>query len=365
MKEKGRKKMIPSYDFFIHPMYIIELRKDIWSDDPVPAKLTYDKRKYDIDIVYRGSHIRKLKKKSYHVMFYKPKFFQGMKELHFNSEFNDPSLIRNKLSLDFFSDIGTLSPKAQHVLVKVNNRFEGVYLQLESVDENFLRRRNLPNGSIYYAVDDDANFSLVSELDKDIKTKLSLGYELKYGNEHSEEFISEFIYQLNTISRAAYEKKIVKYVDVDKYLRWLAGVVCTQNFDGFVHNYALYHNGETKLFEMIPWDYDATWGRDVQGRKMGHDYIRIQGFNTLSARLLDVDIFRKKYRNILKDILSHQFTIEYIKPKVEGMYEEIRPHILQDPYVKSKIDVFDSEPNLIFQYIEKRREFIREHLDKL
>lgn len=357
--------MLPTYDFFINPMYITELRKDIWSDDPVLAKLTYQKRKYDIDIVYRGSHIRKFEKKSYHVKFYKPKLFQGVKEIHLNSEFKDPSLIRNKLSLDFFYDIGTLSPKSQHVFVKINNQVQGVYLQLESVDEYFLRSRNLPNGSIYYAVDDDANFSLISELNKDIKTDLSSGYEFKCANEHSDEYLSEFVYQANTISRAAYEKEIVKYVDIDKYLRWLAGIVFTQNFDGFVHNYALYHNGETGLFEVIPWDYDATWGRDVEGRLLNHEYIRIQGYNTLSARLLDVSAFRKQYRNILGEILEEKFTVDYIKPKVEEMHGLIRPYIVQDPYMKKKVEIFDSEPELIFQYIEKRRQFIQEHLHEL
>lgn len=48
-------------------------------------------------------------------------------------------------------------------------------------------------------------------------------------------------------------------MDADKYLRWLAGIVFTSNYDGFVHNYALYRNHETGLFEVIPWDYDATW----------------------------------------------------------------------------------------------------------
>ena len=66
------------------------------------SKINLWKKKYDIDIVYRGAHIREFEKKSYHVMFYKPKKFQGAKEFHLNSEFMDPSLIRNKLSLDFF-----------------------------------------------------------------------------------------------------------------------------------------------------------------------------------------------------------------------------------------------------------------------
>ncbi|UOY92764.1 CotH kinase family protein [Ectobacillus sp. JY-23] len=356
--------MLPSYDLFIHPMYLVELRKDVWSDEPVPAKLTYQKRKYDIDVVYRGSHIRKFEKKSYHVMFHKPKFFQGAHEIHLNSEFKDPSLMRNKLSLDFFHDLGVLSPNSRHVLVTINGRFQGVYLQLESVDQDFLRNRNLPSGSISYAVDDDANFSLISELDEDVKTTLSAGYELKYGDEYSEEHLCDLVYNINTISRAEYEKEIVKYIDVEKYLRWLTAIVCTSNFDGFVHNYALYRNDETGLYEIIPWDYDATWGRDVHGRLLEHDYIRIQGYNTLSARLLDVPSFRKRYGEIMKETLAHQFTVSYMKPKIEALHVLLRPHVLRDPYV-SDIAVFDGEPQIMYEFIEKRSSFLQQHLKEI
>ena len=84
------------------------------------------------------------------------------------------------------------------------------------------------------------------------------------------------------------KRKLVKYLDIDKYLRWLAGVVCTQNFDGFIHNYALYRNSETNLFEITPWDYDGTWGRDLHGRKLDHDFVPISGYNTLTGRLLHI-----------------------------------------------------------------------------
>lgn len=54
--------MLPSYDLFIHPMHLVELRRDVWSDEPVPGKLTHEKKKYNIEIVYRGSHIREFEK---------------------------------------------------------------------------------------------------------------------------------------------------------------------------------------------------------------------------------------------------------------------------------------------------------------
>lgn len=83
-----------------------------------------------------------------------------------------------------------------------------MYLQLESVDENFLKNRGLPSGSIYYAIDDDANFSLMSERDKDVKTELFAGYEFKYSNENSEEQLSEFVFQANTLTRKPMKKRL-------------------------------------------------------------------------------------------------------------------------------------------------------------
>ncbi|XJZ25742.1 CotH kinase family protein [Bacillota bacterium Lsc_1132] len=353
---------IPQYYLYIHPMDLKELKSDIWIDEPVPASLKYGKKKVEIDLAYRGSHIRKFKKKSYHIAFYKPKTFAGVHEIHMNAEFKDPSLIRNKLSLDFFADIGTLSPASRHVQIFINGKNEGIYLQLESVDKYFLKKRNLPDGAIFYAVDDDANFSLISPIDKDSKKQLDSGYERKVGQESDSLKLANFIYQLNTAPRSEFENIIKKFLNIDKYLRWLAGVVCTQNYDGFVHNYALYLNYETGLFEMIPWDYDATWGRDIHGEVMEYDYVRSEGFNTLTARLLDVPSYRLQYGKILKAILDDQFTVEYITPKIEKMHNLLRPYVARDPFIKDKTQAFDQEPVYICQFIKDRNLYLRKKL---
>lgn len=356
---------LPVYQLFIHPSNIKELRADIWCDDPVPAVLTFNKKRYEIDIVYRGSHIRKFDKKSYHISFYKPSIFRNAKEIHLNAEFKDPSLIRNKLSLDFFSDIGCLAPQSRYVALNLNGKNQGVYLELESVDDYFLAKRKLPKGAIFYAVDGDANYSLMSDLDKEVKKSLDLGYERKCGIDQDNNYLQDMIIKINSIPREEFEKEIEQYLNVEKYLCWLAGVVLTQNYDGFVHNYALYRNGETGLFEVIPWDYDATWGRDVNGKYMPEDYVRVEGFNTLTARILDVDSFRKKYQQLLEQVLDNQFTLDYMKPKIDELHNLIRPYVLNDPYEKENIAQFDQEPEIICRFITDRSNYIRSKLYKL
>ncbi|TCP24508.1 spore coat protein H [Scopulibacillus darangshiensis] len=353
-------KAVPSYNILINPRDLRALRDDIWCDDPVPAKLVFEKRQYNIDIAYRGAHIRKFKKKSYHITFQRS--FLGVKEIHLNAELMDKSLLRNKLSLDFFSDIGNLSPESRHVNLTINGKYQGVYLQLESVDSQFLKRRRLPNGSIFYAEDDDANFSLMSPLDNDAKRAFDSGYSRKLGSKRDHHYLSDLVYKINTTTRSEFEKEIVNYIDTNKYLRWLSGVVCTQNFDGFIHNYALYRRDNTGLFEIIPWDYDATWGRDINGKRMAYDYVPITGYNTLTARILDVPSFRKEYRKILSDILDSQFTVDFQKPKIMAMHDQLRPYVLKDPYISSDIDRFDDEPDFIFDFINKRNHYLKKHL---
>lgn len=356
---------LPIYHLYIHPNDLRALRTDIWSEDPVQGSLKIDKKKLDIDLVYRGAHTRKFKKKSYNIQFYQPKFFLGAREIHLNAEFKDISFMRNKLSFEFFTNIGVLAPKAQHVFLMLNGKPEGIYLQLESVDEHFFKKRNYPLGAIFYAVDGDANFSLLSDLDRDVKESLDLGYDMKFGSPEDLVHLQELIYKINTLPREDFELSIQAYVNVNQYLRWLAGVICTQNYDGFVHNYSLIRNKDTGLFEVSPWDYDGTWGRDVNGKVMEYDYVRIEGFNTLTARLLDVPSYRMEYKRILENILQSEFTIESIQPKVEHLYKTLRPYVMKDPYTQQQLSKFDQEPEFILKFIQERSHFISENLTKM
>jgi spore coat protein H len=351
-----------SYSLFIHPKDVQELRADVWCDDPVPAKLKVGKQQYEIDIAYRGSLIREFPKKSYHIQFYQPRLFHGAHEFHLNAEYLDPSMMRNKLSLDFFRTLGALTPEARFVTLKLNGAGQGVYLQLESVDQHFLQKRGLPLGAIHYAVDDDANFSLLSPRKNDVKTALDNGYERKLGTDDDDVKLCELIYLINTIPRKDFEKEIVKYVNVDNYLLWLTGAVCTQNFDAFIHNYALYRNGETGRYEIIPWDYDATFGRDCKMKIMEYDYIPIRGYNTLTARILDVPTFRRQYKQLMEQTLETHFTLEAFAPQFSAFERLLRPQLLLDPYKRESISKFDRELELMLQFVLDRNQYLREHL---
>lgn len=357
--------LIPSYFLIMEEKDLNDLRSDIWSDYPVPAYLQVEKNLYDIDIVYRGSYTRKFRKRSFLIEFIDPNRFSGARVIHLNAEYRDPSLMRNKLSFDFFEDLGVLSPQSHHINLTRNGLFKGVYLQLESVDELFLEKRGLPPGPIYYAVNNDANFSLTR--DETRKESLLAGYKRVAGTESDDDFLQEWIHKINTIPLSDFPDEIPRCLNINTFLRWLVGAVCTMNNDGFTHNYALYRNSETGLFEIIPWDYDATWGRKVDGGIMRYDYVPIKGKKThnLCALLMQVPEFRKRYRNLLEETLETKFTVEHMENKIISLHQALRPHVLSDPYKKKEIDTFDGEPEFIFQFIRERNSYLKKHLADL
>lgn len=179
----------------------------------------------------------------------------------------------NKLFFDFFFFLDVLFLYFQFVIFKINGKNEGIYFQFELVDELFLKKRNLVDGFIFYVVDGDVNFFLMSDLDKRLKIILLSGYEDKVVREGDEEKLEKFIFNFNMWINMEFEQNIEKYLNVDCYLFWLVGIICMQNYDGFVYNYVFYLNYESGCFELILWDYDVIWGRDVNGKVMEGDYV--------------------------------------------------------------------------------------------
>lgn len=358
---------IPTYSLFIHPANLRELMTDIWSDEPIPAKLTIHNKTFPINLAYRGNHIREFAKKSYLITIKKRANYRKNQEFHLNAEFLDTSLIRSKLSFDFFHDIGVFVPSARHVFLKINGKKSGIYLKIESLDQLYFEKRNIPVKAIFYAINSDADFSLYSYYEKRSKLDLLSGFECKYGTVKEGLYFREFIYKINALSDDEFTKEVENYLDVHTFLRWLAGVVCIQNFDGFHQNYAIFLNAETNLFSISPWDHEATWGRDCHGEIMEYDYVPIYGdqTNILVEKLLQNSTYRKKYKEILEEILDHHFRPEILMPKINAYVEAIQPHLEEDPYYTKSMEEFTDEIAFINQYIKDRHSYLREHLSDL
>ncbi|MGO4109327.1 CotH kinase family protein [Paenibacillus sp. YAF4_2] len=333
-----------------------ELKNNPWSKSFKPIHIELDGKLYTATFGIRGGHTRNYNKKSFEVRL------DGGKTLHWNAEFDDPSMIRNALSFTFFNTIGVPSPETTHISVEINGYPQGVYLEIEAVDQRFFKKRGIGYNSIIYAVNDSADFSLIDQNSNQKKNSLFDGYEIVKGETNTKYRLVRFIRNINTMTSKQLNVYTAKRLDINQYLLWLAGAVLTGNYDGFDQNYALYEHKNSRKYRIIPWDYEGTWGRNCYGKPCGSDLVRLQGYNQLTGKLFTFASCRQKYRAILLNLLRTAFTVERIDPIINRMYKEITPAIRDDFTRKSSFDTYLDEPSFILDYVRERRGLIKEAL---
>jgi spore coat protein H len=353
-------KLLPTVRIIVREGEWNRLQRDVWSADFVDASMVRGNRIEPIGMRFRGGHTREYEKKSFEIKH------QEM-TIHLNAEFDDPSMIRNALSFQFFDWIRVPSPKADHCVVYLNHQRLGVYLRIEGVDRAFFERRGIQMRSLFYAGNDDANFGLLSPESGKLKKSLFQGYELIVGDERSRTRLEKFILSLNTLSGRQLFQFLQNHLDIDEYFRWLAGAVCTGNYDGFNQNYALYESGSTNncCYRIVPWDYEGTWGRNCFGEVCHPETVRLTGYNTLSRKLLSYKRLRQRYREILDDVLTNAFTTERCERAVKQLIARVRPDFTLDRLRKYSIEEFDQEPEFISTYVRKRRRYILQEMKRL
>lgn len=336
----------------------IKMQQNMWNRAFSQARLKRGKLKRPIQIRYRGGHTRNYPKKSYEMII-------GGYTAHFNAEFDDPSLLRNTLSFRFFEKMGLPSPRASYCRIVWNGEDRGVYLRLEAVKRRFFQIRRIPCKSLMYASNDSANFSIICPDTGDRKRSLFDGYTRVIGTEQDEQRLQSFIWNLNVLEGDALYNYLQKRLDIGQYLRWLAGAVLTNNYDGFDQNYAIYEHAKTGKYRLIPWDYEGTWGRNCYGRRCSSEMVRLEGYNALTEKLMRFKPVRYRYRKLLLDLIERKFTVETVMPIVKDIYRHISADVKRDSTRPHEWEEFMAEPEVIRHFIRERRAYLLRELGRM
>ncbi|MBD2867561.1 CotH kinase family protein [Paenibacillus arenilitoris] len=347
---------LPVRSIAINATDLLDIQGNAWGKDFRPAELTLEGQSHKAVFGLRGGHTRNYFKKSYEVRL------DDGRTLHWNAEYDDPSMMRNALSFHFLNRIGLTSPETNHIWLVINGTPQGVYLEIEAVDRFFFHQRNIGFRSLIYAGNDSADFSLTDPETKGRKPSLFDGYELRKGGAGAKRRLVSFVRGINRKSGRSFGSFVARRLDVPQYLLWLAGAVLTGNYDGFDQNYALYEHRASGKYRIIPWDYEGTWGRNCYGKPCGSDLVRLQGYNALTKKLFAFPSCRMKYKRMMEQLLRTAFTPDTLEPVVKKMHERLAPAIRIDYTRKAGYDTFLSEPAFIQKYIMERRQLLLDEL---
>ncbi|HWI52879.1 MAG TPA: CotH kinase family protein [Symbiobacteriaceae bacterium] len=357
---------VPEYALIMQPDDCSWFRSHGGTERWFPVLVHLEDRVSQAWIGYRGRFSRDMPKRSYDLSFAETDPFEGHRRLHLNAAYLDPSLLRGRLAFGVFDALQVPTPAAWPVRLTLNGRPLGLYTAIESVDPAWCVRRQMKAEAIYYGVGGEANFGLLNPKTNQLKRYVTRGYEKCHPE--NEEF-SDLIHLIDSITLPGdeeFETLIATVVDVDCFLRWLAGVVFTSHTDGLIHNYALLRLADGR-WRISPWDCDGTFGRCPDGSRLPADYMPIRGGgrNYLAARLLQSQVFRVRYRSLLEEALETVLAPERVAERLMDLFAEIRSSALADCHKRFRNSTFLREPALIRRYWRERTAYLQQHLGDL
>ncbi|MCI0495097.1 CotH kinase family protein, partial [candidate division KSB1 bacterium] len=148
-------------NILIHPPYLnfILDPAHAQSDSLFPAVLLFKNSVIPGDTLFwvgfriRGNTSRNSAKKSFKLDFnhFVPgRKFYDLEKMNLNGEHNDPSIMRSKLCWDLFQQIRVPASRANHVRLYINDKYFGLYINVEHIDDEFVQKRfGNQNGNLY------------------------------------------------------------------------------------------------------------------------------------------------------------------------------------------------------------------------
>ena len=254
--------------------------------------------------------------------------FHGLKKLVLDNVIQDASFLHEPLSYQVFEAMGIASPAISYTRLTVNDEFWGVYWLVENIDKNFLAARfGDKEGNLFkYEYLEDYRFA---EKSGDPRTYLSIFQPETHEDNPDPSGLAEFIHAANTAPEAGFAAAMAPYIDVDKFLTYIAVENAIAGQDGFlglqgINNLYIYQFTGQKKFTLIPWDQDTTfvsasWPVDQ----------RIDS-NVLARKLLADPAKKQFYLAQVKAAAALAVNSAFLMPKLEAYYGLIRNAVLAD-----------------------------------
>ena len=321
---------------------------DLYSDEYLPATIRIRNSKLDTNITQsigvrlRGNTSRNDDKKSIKISFtaYDGEKFYNHKKFNLKAENNDPSVMREYLSLHLYRNYGVPAARAHFAELYINNEYMGVYLNVEQIDDEFVDRRFEDNeaGNLYKCLNQNGNKpSLENNADLDDNSI----YEIKTNRDINDRSrLKEFAAILNDPDAADFESELEQVFNVENYLMQLAIEALIGHWDSYTrlnNNYYLYEDTASMKVQFIPYDVDNTWGIDWGfvdwGTESVTEWVTLSNYTIpLAKNITGQSGYYERYCRHVVTVIENFFNEEYMFPVIDSVSKMLKPYVNEDTY---------------------------------
>lgn len=298
--------------------------------------------------------------------------FYGFKKFSLKNNYDDKSMLREKVAGDVFRNAGLAGPHSAFYTLYIDHGdgpiYFGLYTLVEEVDGTVLDTQfDDDDGNLYKPDGDAASFAL-GTYDEDEYVKKT--------NEDEADFTDvQSLYDIlhndsRTTDAATWRTNLESVFDVDVFLKYLAVNTVIQNWDTYgrmTHNYYLYNNSTTGKLTWIPWDNNEALQFGKQGGAVSLDFSDVAANQwPLMGYLYGDEQYKAQYDTYVEETINGAFSVSSIQSQYSTYSSLIEPYATSEisgySFLNSSSD-FQIAVNELNQHVSDRSSAVNNYLN--
>ena len=298
--------------------------------------------------------------------------FYGFKKLHLKNNYNDESMLREKVAGDVFRNAGLAASRTAFYTLYVDYGdgpiYFGVYTMVEDVENTLLDDYFGNDDGNLYKPDGDAASFATGTYDED--------EYVKKNNEDEDDFsdVSNLLSILHDSSRTSeattWRTNLEAVFDTDVFLKYLAANTVIQNWDTYgrmTHNYYLYNNPDTNKLTWIPWDNNEALQTGNMGGSLPLDFSGLSSSSwPLIGYLYADEVYKAKYDTYVQEIADDAFSVSNIQSQYSTYSALVEPYATTEldgyTFLESSSD-FQSAVSTLNSHVVQRTNAVSNYFD--
>ena len=299
--------------------------------------------------------------------------FYGFKKLSLKNNYEDKSMLREKVAGDVFRNAGLAASHTAfytlYVDFGVGPVYFGVYTMVEEVDDTVLDTQFSDDDGNLYKPDGDAASFAEGTYDEDEYVKKTNEDEADFSDVES--LLTILHDDTRTTDAASWRTNLETVFDTDVFLKYLAANTVIQNWDTYgrmTHNYFLYNDPATSKLTWIPWDNNEAL---QYGKNGGSLPLNFSGLNSSKWPLIGFlyadAVYKAQYDSYLQEIIDGAFNVSTIQSQYTTYSALIEPYATAEiegyTFLNSSSD-FQMAINELNAHVTERTNAVNNYLNQ-
>ena len=296
--------------------------------------------------------------------------FYGFKQLNLKNNYDDASLMREKVGTDLFRQFGLAASQTAFCVVYIDNgsgpKYYGVYALVEEVDDTVYKTQFAQTSGNLYKPDGDAASFANGTYDTD---ELYLKTNEDSANYSDARVLYDAINSsLRTSDIETWKNNLENVFNVDVFLKWLAANTVIQNWDTYgnmTHNYYLYNNPENNLLTWIPWDNNEAFQSGKMGGALSFSMSEVSSSWPLIKYIIAQPEYEENYKAYLQQFIDEVFVPGDMINTYSTYYELLKDYAYAEESGYTFIysdSQFDSAVQTLKSHVQTRNNAVNSYL---